>query len=230
MHKRNELYLLDIPSTTSTYKPVSHKEIIENILEGIDSTNYKLRSEVYLTNSLKTQAVGRYGLEVSDSSMGFEIMFQNSLDKTLSLKFALGVHNFLCTNGLAFGSDGFFKSKHVGEIQQFTPVEIKNLINKTANKFDHILQYRKDLQEIEISKKTCAELIGRLYIDEQLITSTQVNIIKNEIYNPTFDYKSKDSAWEFWNHVTFGLRKAHPMGYIDNSLKIFNFFQDNLLN
>lgn len=224
----NKDFLLNqpVPYDTRTYKAFENKAIIENTLEGIERSGFKLKNELYYANNKGTQCLGRYGIELTDSKIGVQIAFHNSYDKVLSLKYAVGEVVFICTNGSVSGSDGSFKSKHSGDIQLITPMKMEEFIYKSADKFQNILQRKQRFQEIEISKKTCAELVGRMFVEEEIINTTQLSIIKKEIDNPSFNYDVDNTLWNFWNHCTYAMQETHPKDYIDKSLKLYNLFEE----
>ena len=221
-------YLLgvDLPVQTSSYKPISHQQIITDTLEGIDRSNMSLVKEMYYTGNKGQQILGRYGLALDNTDIGLQIAFHNSYDKSLSLKYSIGEHVFICANGSVSGSYDSFKSKHTGKVQEVTPLKIAEFLDGCSNQFEDVLKRKERFEQIELTKKTCAELLGRLYVEEDIITSTQLNIVKNEIINPSFDYKAEGSLWEFWNHLTLSMSETHPKNYIDKSLQLFNFFQE----
>ena len=78
---------------------------------------------------------------------------------------------------------GAFKKKHQGEVQTFTPQAISEYI-KTAQEVFLALQRERDaMKNIEISRRISAELLGRMVLEEEILTTTQLNIIKREKEN-----------------------------------------------
>lgn len=217
---------IPVPQDTRTYKAFENKAIIESTLEGIERSGFTLKKEMYYSNTKGSQCLGRYGIELTDSKIGVQIAFHNSYDKVLSLKYGVGEFLFICSNGAITGSDGAFKSKHAGDIQLITPIKMEEFINNSAYRFEDILKHKKRFEEIEITKKTCAELTGRMFIEEEIINSTQLSIIKKEIDNPSFNYDVDNTLWNFWNHCTYAMQETHPKDYIDKSLKMYNFFEE----
>lgn len=122
------------------------------------------------------------------------------------------------------GDLGTFKSKHQGEIQTVTPKILTEYISQAGDTFDKMLIEKKRMQEIEVTKKTTAELLGRMYIEEGIITSTQLNIIKNELVKPTFDYGHPGSLWELYNHTTLSLKSANPTFWLQQQIDNHQFF------
>lgn len=80
------------------------------------------------------------------------------------------------------------------------------------------------MKKIELSKRTKAELIGRALIEEEFITSTQLNIINREIKMPSFDYGCPDSMWELYQHFTHSMKDIHPSLWMENHIAAHNFF------
>lgn len=219
------LLTAEIPAQTRTYKPVTHEQLMDLTLESIQSAGFKLDKELYSAAREGNIANGRYTISnVADSEMQLEIGWQNSYDKSLSLKFAIGTRIFICQNGCVSGDYGAFRKKHVGEVQTFTPNAITEYIKQAGDAFRKLQSDRERMKNIELTKRTTAELIGRMYIEESLIESTQLNIIKREVANPSFDYGAPGSMWELYQHTTYALKGSHPSYWMNNHISAHSFF------
>jgi len=119
---------------------------------------------------------------------------------------------------------GAFKKKHVGEIQDFTPSAISEYIKSAAEAFRRMQLERETMKQVEVTSRVKAELIGRLFLEEQVITSTQLNIISRELKSPTHDYGAQDSMWELYNHTTFAMKESHPALWMDKHMAAHKFF------
>ena len=192
-----------IPQQTRTYKPVSHAQLMDLTLESIYQSGFELQTELYSSARDGKVANGKFTIKnVADSEMQLQIGWQNSYDKSLSLKFAIGTKIFICENGCVSGDYGAFKHKHVGDIQTFTPQAITEYIKSAGDAFTKMQKERESMKQIEISKRIQAELIGRMIIEEKFIESTQLNIIRKELELPTHNYGAKDSLWELYQFTT----------------------------
>jgi hypothetical protein len=220
-----------VPVQTRTYKPVSHSQLIDLTLNSIDKAGFKLDKETYSSAVDGQVANGRFSISnVADSEMQLQIGWQNSYNKQLTLKFAIGTRILVCSNGCVSGDFGAFKKKHVGEIQSFTPSAIVDYIAQAGEAFTLMQQQRESMKQIEITKRTKAELVGRMMLEEQFITSTQLNIISRELKAPTHDYNAKDSLWELYNYTTFAMKESHPGLWMDSHIKAHKFFNDYAYN
>ena len=220
-----------VPVQTRTYKPVSHSSLIDLTLNSIDKAGFKLDKETYSSAVDGQVANGRFSISnVADSEMQLQIGWQNSYNKQLTLKFAIGTRILVCSNGCVSGDFGAFKKKHVGEIQSFTPSAIIDYIAQAGEAFTLMQQQRESMKQIEITKRTKAELVGRMMLEEQFITSTQLNIISRELKAPTHDYNAKDSLWELYNYTTFAMKESHPGLWMDSHIKAHKFFNNYAYN
>lgn len=224
---RNTLINAEIPQETSTYKPISHELLMDLTLESIQSAGFELGHEMYSSARNGNIANGRYTIKnVADSEMELQIGWQNSYDKSLSLKFAIGTRILVCSNGAVSGDFGAFRKKHQGTVQEFTPTAITEYIKRAGDVFQQMQRDRESLKQIELTKRTCAELVGRMFVEDQIIESTQVNIIKRELDNPSFDYGAPNSMWELYNHTTLAMKEVHPSLWMKKHMDAHKFFVD----
>jgi hypothetical protein len=215
-----------LPEQTRTYKPVSHKQLMDLTLEGIHQAGFSLDKEIYSSAKDGLIANGKYLIkDVLDSEMQMQLIWQNSYNKALSLSFSIGAMVLVCTNGMiSMRNLNSFRKKHVGEIQTFAPERITEYIKRAGDIFAGLQGDREAMKQVEISKRVQAELIGRMYIEESFLESTQLNIIKRELIKPTFDYNASHSLWELYNFTTFAIGGIHPARWIEDHIDAHRFF------
>ena len=216
-----------IPAQTSTYKPVAHKTLMDLTLDAIESCGFQLEKEIYTYSKDGQRANGKYLLKYgNDSEMSLMIAWQNSYDKSLSLKFAIGTWVFICENGCVSGNMGAFKSKHVGDVQEVTPQSIKDYICGAGDTFYRMVDAKEAMKEIQLSKQQVAELLGRMFVEKEIIISTQLNTIKREIDKPTYEYGAPGTLWELYNHITFSLKDCNPTYWLETQQKSHQFITE----
>jgi hypothetical protein len=215
----------DVPRETKSYKPVSHGQLIDLTLESIHQAGFVLDTETYSSARDGKVANGRFAIRnVADKEMQLQIGWQNSYDKSLSLKFAIGTKIIVCSNGMVNGDYGAFKKKHEGDVQEFAPAKIVEYIKAAGDAFIKLQKEREAMKLIEIDKRITAELVGRMIIEQQFIESTQLNIIERELKHPTFDYNASGTLWELYQHTTFAMKEIHPSLWMGNHMQAHDFF------
>ena len=214
-----------VPQQTRTYKPITHQQLIDLTLESIQQAGFALDKELYSSTIDGQVANGNFTISnVTDKEMQLQIGWQNSYNKTLSLKFAIGARIFICQNGSVHGDMGSFRKKHMGTVQEFTPAAITEYIKQAGDTFQIMQTERERMKQIEVSRRTQAELIGRLLLEEKLISTMQVNQIAAELANPTYDYGAPGSMWELYQFTTQTMRETHPRFWINDHMSAHSFF------
>lgn len=228
--KKEELFSTPLPVKTRTYKPVSHKQLADTTLEAIHKAGFTLDKEIYTAAIDGEIANARYTIrDVADEEMQLEIGWQNSYNKQLTLKFAIGTQIFICQNGCVSGNMGSFKRKHTGDVVDFAPLHMIESIKKSGETFREIQSQRDRMKEIELSSDVRAALLGQMFFEEDLIRSSQLNIIKDEIKKPTFDYKCPNSLWEVYNFATFAMRDNNPRTWMSDHIRLHDFFNKSAM-
>jgi hypothetical protein len=218
-----------LPLETKTYKPVENERLIDLTLNSIVRAGFELDTESYDMTADGNVTTARYTIRnVADNEMALKIAWQNSYNKSLALKFAIGTHVFVCSNGCVSGDFGAFRKKHTGTIQTFTPEAITEYISGAGDHFRNLQADREEMKAIEIDRRTTAELVGRLFIEDAIIASTQLNIIKGQIANPSFDYGASGSLWELYQHTTHAMKTLHPSQWLSGHIKAHAFFKREL--
>jgi hypothetical protein len=223
---KSDLKKVILPGATESYAPVPHIKVIEMTLEELEKNGFKVLSEAYHIARKGDQARGDYQIQTKDKDMHIQLAWMNSYDKTIPLRWAVGGHVIICGNGMVVGDMGIFKRRHTGTVIEDYKEAIHLHINSAGEMFEKLIKERKQLKNIEISAQARAELIGRMFIQENVLTATQLGIIKKEIENPSFgNYGAPGSVWELYNHGTVGMKEDHPSLYIDHHVRYHNFFK-----
>lgn len=209
-----------VPKSTNTYKAVSHGQIIDLISENLDKQGLRIINEQYAANMGNQIITGHFQLGIdTDPDLFFEIAFQNSYNKMKRAVVVAGSKVRICSNGHILGDSslGLFRKKHSGSVDVDIVSFIPEMIKSSQDRFELLSLQKKQMREIEISKAVRNELIGQLYLDEGIISDTQMSIIKKQVANPAFDYGTDgNTVWDVYNHITYGLKNTHPSDWLDN--------------
>ena len=148
----------------------------------------------------------------------------NSYDKSTRFQCAIGAYVKVCSNGMIAGEMMNFKRKHTGSADREVKVHLSDRIKNAEKYYKRIIQDRDAMKAVSLNCSQQSELVGRLFIDEDLLDTQQLSCVKSEMDKPTFDYNhDPDTAWTFYNHVTHALKKAHPRDWMQDSQDFHDF-------
>lgn len=208
------------PVETGTYIPILHKDLAELVLEHGNKEGFKVRNTNYDVAKGGNIMRGIFAFEGDDPAMDMQVGIVNSYDKTRVVTIGLGSQVFICQNGMV-SADYTMKRKHTGSVKDDIKYMISESLKKLYDEYKRNIFVRDVLSDIDISKTKYASLIGRMYIEENIITSTQLNIVKREFEGSKLF--PEPTAWSMYNHVNQALKSGHPANYIDQHINLHNF-------
>ena len=215
-----------LPKHNSSYAVIPHETIIEQIKKGIKDKGLVLTNEYYNGNLDNQILMGKYSITSElDNELNLMLVFGNSYNKQRKFKVVSGAEVIACSNGMLIGDMNNYTRKHTGNALSEALQTIDEQIDSIDRYLSTIIDHKQHLKQETITKKAQAELCGRLLIEEELITMTQLGIIQKEMLLPSFDHKvHEESAWGFYNAITHSLKKSHPVSFIEDHEKIHEFF------
>jgi len=217
-----------LPNHGKTYTVIPHGYVIDETRKELQSAGFHIDKEIYKTNLDGQVAQGIYHLNHgSDSDMGLMFAWSNSYNKMMRFKCAVGAQVFICMNGVVSGNLSNYSRKHTGNALQEATDTIRHQIANARTFYDQLVKDKELLKGITLTKSQQAAIVGQLLIEQDILTLSQVGIVKRELETPSHTYNSTaDSAWTLYNHVTLALKDSHPMSYLNDHQKLHNFFID----
>jgi hypothetical protein len=215
-----ELRQVALPARTETYIPVPHGDFIDTVLEFADKKNYILRHDSY--NAAKNGNVmsGVFAFRGDDPLMDMQVGIVNSYDKSKTAIIGIGSQVIICQNGLV-SADFTLRRKHTGSVVQDLITMIEGGFEQMYDEYVRNIQLREVLAQIELNKTNYAEIVGRMYLEHEIITPTQLSVVKEEYRDSKLF--PEPTAWSMYNHVNQALKKGHPADYIDSHINLHKF-------
>jgi len=224
----------ELPNHGDSYTVISHKYVIDTTKQMLASSGFVVTNEYYRANNQGQVAQGVYHIRpinspITDGDIGMMFAWTNSYDKSIRFQCAIGAYVMACSNGMVCGELNYAR-KHTGSADQEIRSQISNQIKNAQIAFNRIKQDKDSLRATTLDKKKQAELLGRMYFNENLISPRQMAVVKDEMINPSFDYDADlENAWAFYNHVTHSYKSVHPRSWLSDSKKFHDFMIANVL-
>jgi hypothetical protein len=214
------------PQKTETYTPVPHKDLMDMVLSETDMKGFYLKKAEHQAIKDTNVLLSRYAFTGPDTGMDFCVATLNSYNKTKPVSIGIGTQVVICENGM-IAADYRIKRKHTGDAWKDLHEMIKSSVNILGDEYYRNFKIKMELSEIEVSKKEYASIIGDMFLNEKIITPTQLGIVSEE-----FDKSElfpEPTAWSMYNHITQALKKSHPSNYIAQHVDVHNFMKNVFL-
>lgn len=208
----------------SRYAPVLHSVVIDTVAEFLYKKGLEVKKEHYLTDSQALKAIGVINLGSLDDELDFTIAWRNSLDGTRSFAVVSGSVVSICSNMNIWGDSYEFKRKHTGSAEEEIIVALTRAIEDFNVVYKEHRAIRDLLKEQFIDHATRSYILGELFLTN-VLAANQISIMKREIEAASFDYKSKDTLWEIYNHATLSLKEGHPANWVESHKKLSQTFK-----
>lgn len=225
---RSKILAAQVPANTSSYTAVPHRIFLEELQENLYKNGYLVDTERYLgtkgyqimTGSITLR---KNGVDLPDLRPA--VYFTNSYNKAKVAQIRVGAQVLVCKNGMiALTGVSSFQRKHTGTALEDMRKHINGVIPIIEDEFAKLQKNKEEMQQLVLSKDIRAQLVGDLIINEQIITSEQISILRREIVGST-NFKD-DSLWSFYNHCTEAFKHSHPTIYQSQHLKLHAYVSD----
>lgn len=217
-----------LPNHGGRYAVVTHGDVIDNVKKELAKAGFSVKTEQYKMTTDGQVAQGLYHLDyASDPDMGMMFAWSNSYNKTMRFKCAIGAHVFICGNGVVRGDMGSYSRKHSGTAFQDVMDQINTQIAHAKEHYNVLLEDKALLKNVILTPRDKGSILGELFANDEILTLTQVGIVKREIDKPTHSYNANvDSAWTMYNHITLALKESHPSSFMKDHQRVHGFFVD----
>jgi hypothetical protein len=214
------LYAVELPLKTQSYTPVPHIVLTDILSEALDKRNLDVQKKRFTANDNGQQMFSVWEVGSPENGQYMNIGFRNSYDKSLAVGLCAGSTVIVCSN-LMFKGDIKVMRKHTNGVFK----ELKDIVNTVVESAEvQFLNIVKDVEEMKLrpmDRRQMAELAGRMFIEDGILTSTQLSILKNEVY---FSEHFKEATqWDFYNHCTEALKTCTPKQLMQKHIQLHNY-------
>ena len=216
---------IPLPTETRTYKPVSHAVFIDEIKEELYKRGYSVKTERYLTANNGLIMTGNFTVDNPDGEINPAIFFTNSYNKMRKAELTNGVIVLVCSNGMiSMDVTNKFSKKHSGTVLEDLRNNIVLSVESIDEEFEKLRKNAEEMKQIQLSDNQIASIIGDMYINESMISETQLSILKKEVKTST-NFKD-NTVWDLYNNTTEAFKASHPMHFDKQHLKLHAYMSD----
>lgn len=235
-----QLLEVELPIETRSYKPVSHKMVIEETENALKSAGFDIIQGRFESADEGRVMSGHYYLQKEEDKHGDQyghmVSVQNSYNKRVTLKFAYGIVEWDSEIGI-LSNEITFKRKHTGSVIS----EFKSVISSTVYMLtegrSNLIEDIEMLQYTKIKEDLVHKLLGQLFFRE-VITSSQLNTLRRKFKqkkNTPFKCFPESSdkvlyryatTWSIYSAIAKVLKESHAANQIDNFISTHEFISE----
>ena len=229
---KGEVITTRLPQHDKTYTVIPHETVIHETHKELARSGFRIKNEKYKEARGGNIVQAIYHLEHGDDpDMGLMFAWTNSYDKSMRFKCAVGAHVYICDNGMISGDMSSWARKHTGTADQEMAQTVSFQLRNATTQYEKLIQQKNEIKNIQLTKAEQGEVIGKLFIEHEVLTLTQMGIVQRELAKAANPYGvSNDSAWALYNHVTLALKESHPLSFITDHEVVHKVFVDCVLN
>lgn len=214
----SECFAVELPEETKTYKPVSNEEVVTKIVGYILDEGFIIEDIDVNLGSKNQVMFGNITVKSKDEHYAMNVGFVNSYNKERAFGIAIGAKVYMCNN-LDF-SDAKASQKHTGEIQGDIDSIIYETIKLLPIEYNRIMKEYELLKSTPVDKATIGEILGRLFFEEDIMRSEQLNIVKNVMKEPNnLNGLGTDTLYNVLMAITHAYKTEKPGTVIDRLIK-----------
>ena len=216
---RGEIARIDTPSSTASWKPVPHIDVIEAVAEVVNAHKWNIEDERFGLASEGQKMFGVMEISRSSSPQWHRcIGIRNSHDKSLAVGLSAGIVVLVCSN-LAFGGTTVIKRKHTSRF------ELTDLIDRAvASLEDDFLMTEtvcEDLKDIHLKNDDEARSSIVRAAELGVINSCDILPVYREFKKPSHEEFKEPTRWSLLNAFTETVKKYSPQR-VDHSYLALN--------
>lgn len=220
-----------LPQQTASYTVIPHGAVMSETEKLLKEKGFIIEKEMYKCTENAQVAQGVYHLKYgADPEMSMLVAWNNSYDKSMRFKFAVGGYIHNSGSAMLSKTIGNWNRKHTGTADQETERTIREQLDDADKHYSQLVADKTAMKDILLNNKQKAEFLGRLYLEKNILNTEQLSLIKAQLKQPSFDYNADvDSLWVLYNHVAYALQRAHPKAWMDQQ-RLIHYFIDQEFN
>jgi len=221
---RQDLIDVALPNHASTYTVISHKSVMDLSTKALEDAGFKITAENYRATHDGNIASAIYTLNYGDDpELSMMFAWSNSYNKQMRFKCGIGAIHTTNKTTMVCGDMGSWARKHIGTADTETEDTIKEQVDLAKMYYNQLVSDKERMKEITLDRKKQAQLLGILFADEEILTTEQASLIRQQMSRPLHQFADNNSLWAFYNYVTLALQQSHPKTWMEDQ-RVLHWF------
>lgn len=213
-----EMLSAKVPTTTRTYKPVSHAFVINTVRSEITNAGYIITGEEFKVSNDGKVALGSFKINYdTDADIELTATFRNTYTKQQAFKFML-------TASIKGGGSMFMKDTKTYDSTILQEGVIRKVLKESSDLYTNMCLEKDTLKKMKMETSQTFIIMGKLFMEYNILTTMQLNMIRTALRS--LNSTNVENAWEIYKCFSEALQEAHPTEFIEMSVKMHQTFED----
>ena len=223
---RSELVQILPPEPTATFKPISHAELVDRIVEGLAFRHIGVVRDEYAVSEDGMKLFGVLDLESVFDGARYAIGLRNANDKSMRIALTVGYRVFVCDNMAFQGDFTPVLAKHTKKFSLIDAVSVG--VDRMQRNFEPMRQVVKNWKATLIPNEAAKLMIYRAFIEGELEAPKHLARRVHDLYfNPQYEEFVTPTRWSLANAFTSAFKELDPIPQFKATAKLAEFLDEN---
>src|SRR2546422_1039413 len=221
---RDELAIIPTPEGTQTYQPLSHRHIVDALLETLMFRHISVVRDEYAVSQDGMRMFGVLDLETTFEGCRFSIGVRNSNDKSMRLAMTVGYRVFVCDNMAFHGDFTPVLAKHTKRFSLVDAVSVG--VDRMQRSFEPMQREVEEWKGSRIDDEAAKLVIYRAFVEGDLEAPKHLARRVHDLYfNPTIEEFAPRTRWSLGNAFTSAFKGLDPIPQFRATAKLAPFME-----
>lgn len=219
---RDQLLTVLVPEATDTHKPISHTDVISNVVDGLSYRHISVVKDEYAVSEDGMKLFGVLELESGFEGARFALGIRNANDKSMRLALTVGYRVFVCDNMAFHGDFTPVLAKHSKHFNLQDAIAIG--IDRMQRNFASMQKQVESWRGYQLSDAAAKLLIYHAFVEDALEAPKHLVRRVNDLYfNPQYPEFQPRTFWSLSNAFTSAFKELDPIPQFKATAKLGGF-------
>ncbi len=218
---RGELSALPVPEETRTFKPISHSELIEKIMETLWYRRMNVVRDEYAVSQDGMKLFGLLEMDLEYKGVRFAIGIRNSNDKSMRVAMVAGYKVTVCDNMMLQGDFQPLLAKHSKNFVLDDGLSIA--CDRIQRNVGRLHQEITNKQEQLIDSADAKNLLYTAFTDGRFPIKLLKSVHREFFVAPSYEEFKGSTMWSLENAFTTSFKKLNPVSQFEMTARLGKF-------
>jgi len=220
---REQLVTILPPEGTSTFKPLQHSDLVDEVLEALARRQLSVVHDEYAVSDDGMKLFGVLDLTTSSNDFRFSIGIRNANDKSMRFGMVSGMRVFVCDN-MAFNGEFFaIQAKHTKNLEVMDSIALG--IDRIQRNFKPLTEQVETWKQRQLTDERAKSIIYDAFIGRQLDAPQHIGkLVGDRYFNPQYQDFEPRTLYSLQNAFTSAFKAIDPLPQFRATASLGHFF------